>query len=100
MFETEGNEEDSEDGRGPACSMPDFLFSFLSSLFMFAVLALVYITIYYRSFLIWVLRDQPNPVTPCRRVGVKKRVFPTSSRLHLRVPSGRAFLFLGQQAFP
>ena len=37
------------------------------------------------------LRDQPHPVTPCRRVGVKKRVFPTSSRLHLRVPSGRAF---------
>ena len=82
-------------------------FSFLNAhslffffLFIFAVLALVYITIYYRSFLIWVLRDQPNPVTPCRRVGVKKRVFPTSSRLHLRVPSGRAFLFLGQQAFP
>ena len=29
MFETEGNEEDSEDGRWPACSMPDSLFSAL-----------------------------------------------------------------------
>ena len=29
MFETEGNEEDSEDGRGPACSMPDSFLYFL-----------------------------------------------------------------------
>ena len=46
---------------------------FFSFRFIFAVLALAYNTVVtYMG--IWVLRDQPNPVTPCRRVGVKKRV--------------------------
>ena len=48
------------------------------------------------------LRDQPHPVTPCRRVGVTlSALFPTSSRLHPRLPSGRVFSALvRQQAFP
>ena len=39
-----------------------------------------------------VLRGQPHPVDPCRRVGVTfSALFPTSSRIHPRVFSFRAF---------
>ena len=52
MFETEGNEEDSEDGRGPACSMPDSLFS---ALILFSFFSFHFrcprARVYYRSFL-------------------------------------------------
>ena len=51
--------------------------------------------VFYIHFrVLWVLRDRPRPVTPCRRVGVTlSALFPTSSRLYLRVPSGCVFLF-------
>ena len=63
--------------------------SFLSFLFIFAVLALVYITVV--SYMGATRPASPgNPLSA--RGGYLKRVFPTSSRPHLRVPSGRVFL--------